>query len=272
MLVHRAFGRDNEVNLQKYLQGEIDYSDFMRTDIALWGRVHVNQVKHILDEAPIIATAPKLVAELKRAGCKTAIISSGISILADRIAEALRIDYCYANILLTDEEGFLTGEGEARVALGNKGAALKKLAEEAGANLKKCAVIGDSRFDISLFKEVGLSIAFNSKDDEVRRAADLVIEDQDLEKALPWLISENLSKVDSSLRYNTVNEARTIANSVSPDNLRTPDGLSVRTWNEGKTVKIKIVSTKRVETILATLDDLFACIQVVEGTMKAVTE
>lgn len=269
-LVHRAFGTDNEENFQKYLRGEFNYKEFMRTDIGLWDRVNVKQVKRILDAAAIMATAPKLFDKLKRAGCETAIISSGISILADRVKETLKIDHSYANKLLTDEEGWLTGEGEETVALQNKGAVLEKLAEEEGFNLKQCAVIGDSKFDVSMFRKAGLSIAFNTKDEEVKRAADLVIDDKDLEKALPWLISENLIKVDSSLTYNSIREARAVANSVSPDNLRTPIGLFVRTWNEGKFVKIKIVCTKRVETVLETLNDIFACLQVAEGAIKAI--
>ncbi len=267
-LLHRAFGKNNEANFQKYLKGKIDYKEFMRTDIALWNRVNIKQIKHILDSVPIITTAPKLIKELKRAGCKTAIISSGLSILADRVQETLKIDYSYANKLLTDKEGWLTGEGIEAVALDRKNVVLRKLVDDLKIDLKDCAVIGDSRFDVSLFREVGLSIAFNAKDDEVQKAADLVIEDKDLEKALPWLVSENLVKVDSSLTYNRIEEAKAVANSVSPDNLRTPEGLSVRTWNEGKLVRVKIVSTKRVETVLATLDDLFACMQAAEGAIK----
>ncbi|MFH0897702.1 MAG: KEOPS complex subunit Pcc1 [Candidatus Bathyarchaeota archaeon] len=269
-LIHRDFGTDNEENFKRYLRGEINYGEFMRTDIALWGKVNIKQVRRILDKVHIMKAAPKVVEELKKAGCKTAIISSGISILADRVRETLKIDHSYANKLLTDEKGWLTGECEEIVNLHSKGTVLKRLAEEEGMSLKQCAAIGDSKFDISLFRMAGLSIAFNTRDKEAEKAADLVIDDKDLEKAIPWLTSKNLKKVDSSLIYSSVRVARAVASSISPDNLRTPSGLYVRTWNEGKTVKIKIVCTRRVETMLGTLDDLFACTQVAERAIKAI--
>ncbi len=268
-LVHRAFGTDNEENFQRYLRGEIDYREFMRTEIGLWGRANITQIKNILDEAPLMDSAPRVVEELKKAGCKTAIITSGISILADRVREMLKIDHSYAIRLLTDERGQLSGESEEVIDLSNKGEVLKRLAEEEDVSLKQCALIGGSGFDISLFKEVGLSITFNTRDEKVREAADLVIEDKDLGKVLPWLKSRNLTKVNSSLSLSSVVEARAAAGSVSPDNLRTPAGLFVKTWSERESVNIKIVSIRRIETVLATLDDLFACLQVAEGAIKA---
>ncbi|GAG35915.1 unnamed protein product, partial [marine sediment metagenome] len=33
--IHRAFGVDNEENFQKHLRNEIDYREFMRSDIGL---------------------------------------------------------------------------------------------------------------------------------------------------------------------------------------------------------------------------------------------
>lgn len=269
-LIHRAFGTDNEENFQRHLRGEIDFKEFMRSDIRLWGRVKIEEIKSILDQAPIMPSVPNTMDELEKAGYKTGIISSGISLLADRVKKTFNLDYSYANRLLTDENGWLTGEGEEVVGLLNKDLVLRKLAEEAGISTKQCAVIGDSHFDISLFREAGLSIAFNAKDEAIEKAADLVIEGKDLCKALLWLKSKNLMKAEASLKYGSAREAMAVANSVSPDNSGTPSGLQVRTWCEGKTVNVKIVCAKSVETMLATLDDVLACMQAADRGIKAV--
>ena len=271
--VHEAFGVDNEVNFQKYLRGQIDFKEFMRSDIRLWDRPKIGQIAKILGEAPLMKGAVETVVGLKKVGYMIAIISSGISILADRVEEELGIDYSYANRLLVGDDGRLTGEGEEVVALTDKDVVLKRLAEAGGIATDQCVVIGDSRFDIPLFKNAGLSIAFNAKDDLVREAADLVIDDKDLRKILPWLSSERgIAKAEFSIVYRCGKEARSIVKSVSPDNVKAPFGLIVKARRQGRGVTVKIFCIRGVETLLATIDDLLSCIQVAEGVLRIVEE
>lgn len=269
-LIHRAFGADNEQNFQRYLQGAMGYKEFMRSDISLWRKVHIKQIEKIFNEVPIMKTAPAVLKELKRSGYVTAIISSGISILAERVKKKLNIDYCYSNRLLVDEQGWLTGEGQGTVELLSKNKILRRLMKKVGVGKKQCFVIGDSQFDLPLFKEAGFSIAFNIKDEVIKLAADLVIDGKDLTKILPWLISNNLMKANFSIRCDTAQEAKAIASAVLPDNLKTPFGLKIRTWSEKNIIKIKIVCLKRIETMLFTLDDLFSCLQIAEKALKTV--
>ncbi len=184
--IHRMFHVDNSGNLKKYLRREIDYKEFMRRDIRLWGVVHIDQIKNILGKAPLMKGAKEVIPKLKKAGYKTAIISGGISILAERVQKELRIDYTLANRLVVDENGVLTGEGEELVNLLNKATALRRLALEERTTSRCCAIVGDSVFDIPLFKEAGLSIAFNASDERVKEAADVVVEYKDLKKILPY--------------------------------------------------------------------------------------
>jgi phosphoserine phosphatase len=64
------------------------------------------------------------------------------------------------------------------------------IASEAGLSLKECIAIGDSRSDIPLFGEVGLSIAFNAEE-KARAVAHTQIDSSDLRAVLPvvddWL-------------------------------------------------------------------------------------
>jgi phosphoserine phosphatase len=271
--IHKAYGVDNDVNFQKHLKAEIDFKEFMRSDIRLWNKPHVDAIKKILDTAPLMKGAIETIKTLKKKGYKTAIISSGISILAERVKDELGIDYSYANKLLVREDGRLTGEGEEVVALLKKDFVLKKLVEIEEIDSKQCVAIGDSRFDLSLFMNAGLTIAFNPKDTLVREAADLVIEEPDLRKILPWLTSEKgINKVDFSFSYSSNKMADAIMRSISPDNLKTPFGLIVKARRDGERVKVKIVTVKGVETLLSTINDLLSCIQTAEGVLNIVED
>lgn len=110
--IHEAFGANNQENVKRYTKKEITYEELMRRDIALWGQVHINKIKEILSGAPLMRGATETLTVLKRAGLRTALISAGISVLADRLAALLGLDYVFANKVLTDQNGFLTGEGE----------------------------------------------------------------------------------------------------------------------------------------------------------------
>jgi phosphoserine phosphatase len=269
----KAFGVDNEVNFQKHLKEQIDFKEFMRSDIRLWNEPNIDKIKKILNEAPLMKGAIETVKELKKKGYKIAIISSGISILADRVKEELEIDYSYSNKLLVGDDGRLTGEGEEIVSLMNKDIVLQKMIEREGIDSKQCVTIGDSRFDIPLFVDSGLSIAFNPKDDLVREAADLVIEEPDLRKILPWLSSKKgINKTVLSFIYSRRKKAKAIVRSISPDNLETPFGLIIKAKQDGRRVIIKIITIKGVETLLSTINDLLSCIQIAESVLNTVEE
>ena len=186
--VHRAFGVANEKNCQKYLEEKIDYAEFVRLDVALWGKASVTQIKSILDRLPLMNGASETVLTLKGAGYRTAIISSGISLLADRVRDKLDVDRTFSNSLLVDGDGYLTGACDEYGVLLDKGGVLKRLAALEGITPKECAAVGDSVYDIPLFDVAGLSIAFNARESEVRAAADVVVDGRDLRSILPFLI------------------------------------------------------------------------------------
>ena len=192
--IHKTFQVNNREHLKKYLCGEISYKEFMRKDIHLWGPIHIDQIRTIMNQIPLMNGAKKLIYELKKAGYKTAIISSGISILANRIKEELGIDYAFANKLLIDEDGMLTGEGEEVVRLSAKMEVFNKLVFSEGITPQQCTVVGDGIYDIPLFKEAGFSIAFNTKNEQVKKAADIVIKEKDLTKLLPYLSNKLINK------------------------------------------------------------------------------
>jgi len=186
--VHRHFGVNNDHSLYAYLRGEIDDLEFIRRDITLWTRknpdITSEMIRDVLSDVSMMPGAEDVVRALRERGYKTAIASAGIDLLAERIAAELHMDHYLANGLVADDRGRLSGEGVLRVRLMDKGDAVKTLIKMAGASKKGTTSIGNSRYDISMFKASGFGIAFAPSDDEIARAADAVVRDKDLKGIL----------------------------------------------------------------------------------------
>ena len=74
-----------------------------------------------------------------------------------------------------------------------------------------------------------------------------------------------------TLEYNDEKTAQAIASAVSPDNFKTPPGLSVKTTRSGNQVCTKINAETKVATFIATIDDLLSSVHTAEkaiGTIK----
>lgn len=62
--------------------------------------------------------------------------------------------------------------------------------------------------------------------------------------------------------------ATAIANAISPDNFKTPRGLSIKTTNEAERVITKIKFQGKFATFIATIDDLLFCTSVAEKALQ----
>jgi hypothetical protein len=70
------------------------------------------------------------------------------------------------------------------------------------------------------------------------------------------------------LVYKNEREAEAVAKAVSPDNVQAPPGLLIKTVQNGSEVYTKVDCQTRLQMLLATLDDLLACISVAEKAFK----
>ena len=182
--VHRHFQVNNDHSLYAYLDGEIDDLEFIRRDISLWTKkepaITARSIEEILSKVPLMPGARETISTLRSRGVRTAIVSAGIDLLSKRIARELSMDLEFANGLVTDGHGRLSGEGILRVKLMEKGDAVAEAAEALGADLAETVAVGDSRYDVSMFERAGKGIAFQPVDDIVRERADAVVEKKDL--------------------------------------------------------------------------------------------
>ena len=70
------------------------------------------------------------------------------------------------------------------------------------------------------------------------------------------------------LAYKNAREAEAVAKAVTPDNLKVPAGLEIKTVQKGNTVLTRIVCETRLQTFMATLDDLLESVSVAENVFE----
>lgn len=73
-----------------------------------------------------------------------------------------------------------------------------------------------------------------------------------------------------TLEYANEKTAQAIAEAVSPDNHKTPTGLTVKTTREGCRVSTQIVCEGKLATFTATIDDLLFCASTAEKTLDTI--
>ena len=70
------------------------------------------------------------------------------------------------------------------------------------------------------------------------------------------------------LSYRNEREAETVTKAISPDNMELPKGLQIETIQHDSEVYTKIKCQTRLATLIATIDDLLACVSVAEKSFK----
>jgi phosphoserine phosphatase len=184
--LHDAFGTWDlgKLAAQKYKRGEITYKEWAETDAGYWAGTPLSEVKELLKKIPYRPGARELFQELKQKDVKTAILSAGLSILAEKVAKDLGADFAIANELQSND-GRLTGGIIVRVGVGDKRRVIEQLAAKLEIPLSEVALVGDRAFDLT--HPECLRIAFKPKDDNAREEADFIVEDDDLSTLLPYL-------------------------------------------------------------------------------------
>jgi hypothetical protein len=70
------------------------------------------------------------------------------------------------------------------------------------------------------------------------------------------------------LSYKNEREAEAVEKAVSPDNVEVPPGLHIETARNGSDVLTTIECQTRLQTLIATIDDLLACVSVAEKSFN----
>jgi len=67
--------------------------------------------------------------------------------------------------------------------------------------------------------------------------------------------------------YDQESFALAVASALRPDNFQVPNGIQITTAKHGKQVVTDIAMDGRIETFLATLDDLLSCTSTAENML-----
>lgn len=198
MKLHDAYGTLEE---GKALTAQYLHTDYSRLVDEVCGRLwkgkprqpYVDLVKNIAYNQNIA----RLFAELARfqhngKAVPRMLVSAGSYEVCERIKNDFGIDFIFANQLVF-EDGFATGQ--FRWPVGNGGATKAAIIQEVCDDLEilpcDALMIGDSETDREAMELCGISIAFNTKNEAVKKAATYVIEGNDLAKLADLLKSIN---------------------------------------------------------------------------------
>jgi len=74
-----------------------------------------------------------------------------------------------------------------------------------------------------------------------------------------------------TISYKTIQEAEAVVKALTPDNVKVPRGLAIRTARQETNVLTTIECTKLL-TFIATIDDLMSAVSVAERSISALRQ
>ncbi len=148
---------------ERAMRGELDFKASFRERMALLQGLPVTVLEDIGKTLRLTEGAETLIAQLRRLGYKTAILSGGFSYFAEQLQQRLGIDYVYANALPV-EDGLVTGQVQEPIVDGQRKAdLLRELAQREGISLEQTIAVGDGANDLPMLAIAGLGVAFRAK-------------------------------------------------------------------------------------------------------------
>jgi len=176
---------------QKFISG--GFKSYME-----WTEAACNVIMHFLDkktfddlinQRKFSFGAEEVFSILSDQQIKTVVITGSFEALAQRAKKKLgHINHILAHCkFIFKKDGLLKSWQLKETDYEHKAKFVRSIAEQHKIQLDECAFIGDDVNDKKAFKQVGLSIAFNSNKESVQQAADIVIDGRDLRLILPHL-------------------------------------------------------------------------------------
>ena len=158
---------------------ELSYEEFCARDAAHWKGKREAELRAITDAIPYRPGVHESVGLLKKHGLVLGVISTGLTLLVERVMNELDVEYAIANRLIT-RAGVLTGEVKINVEHGRKGEAVDLFCGQFGVDAREVITVGDSDGDVSMFERSGWSVAFNPVSEATGRAATAVVRGESL--------------------------------------------------------------------------------------------
>ena len=188
--LHQKLGTEEQaqVHFEMVQRGEIDYDQWGVLDAGLWAGQEVDHVTTLFSQIPWMPGAMELIGHLHEIGTRIVLISSGLNLHVDPIAEEIKAFAAFSNRLI-EVDGRLTSGFIVGVPEEGKGEITTRIMQQHSVKPAECIALGDGPADAKMFREVGWSAAVASKHDSVNQAASLTLTTPDLTPAIPELLA-----------------------------------------------------------------------------------
>lgn len=145
------------------MAGDADFAQALRRRVALLAGLDEGRLAAVAERITLTPGARTFARTLRRLGYKTAIVSGGFDIFAERVRAELGIDAAFANRLVV-RNGSVTGELDGEIIDGPaKARLLAEVAAQEGVPIEQTVAVGDGSNDLAMLSRAGLGIAFNAK-------------------------------------------------------------------------------------------------------------
>ncbi len=175
-----------------FFSGKISYMQWAEHDINLWKEKDAKKEDFFiaLDNLKLMEGAMETLKDLKSRGFKLAIISGSLNVLLERFIPDYMdfFDDVFISKVHFGKDGRISGMEATEFDMDAKALAMEKIADKEGISLKECVFIGDYINDLKAMQKAGLAIAFNCRNDELKNAADVLIEKKDLREVLKYIL------------------------------------------------------------------------------------
>jgi phosphoserine phosphatase len=146
------------------MRGEIDFAESLRRRVALLEGLDEGALQRVYDERlQLNPGAELMLAELKKHGIRTLLVSGGFVFFTERLKARLGLDFAHANTLEI-VNGKLTGKVLGRI-LDAQGKAewLVKTRDELELKPEQVIAMGDGANDLKMMAQAGVSVAYHAK-------------------------------------------------------------------------------------------------------------
>jgi len=148
---------------RRTMNGELDFAASLKARVALLQGLPAS----VLDEAArrirLTAGARALIATSRAMGVRTAIVTGGFAVFADRVARQLGVDRVIANRLVIKGDRIAGTVAGPIVTGATKRETLLALAAETGVAPEATLAVGDGANDLPMLEAAGLGVAFHAK-------------------------------------------------------------------------------------------------------------
>ena len=185
---------NNDDSFLAYITERITQTEFMRMDIAQWHAVKpdlkISDIIRFFQDMPLVEGIQETVACLRSNGIRCVIVSGGVDLAAKMIAQEYGFDDYAADEICSNPDGSLTGEGRMVVDLKDKGITVRHFTEKYNTTKERVVSIGNSHTDIPMFRNSGMSIAFNPTDDDTKAEATHIVVSKNIADVLDLILPD----------------------------------------------------------------------------------